>query len=333
MKALLLINLGTPDAPNKKGVKKYLRQFLNDPRVIDFPTLKRGLLVNGIIIPTRLVNSTQIYKEVWDEKGRPLLYHTRELKEKMQEEIGDDFDVYFAMRYQSPSLESVLEDINLKAYTELIIVPLYPQYASSSTGSTAQKAMEVISKWEVIPTVKMINSFYNEPYFLDVLAANATKYDVPKYDHVLFSYHGLPERHIRKSCKVPGCKPEECISSNEAERTYCYRSACYETTRQVVKRLGLTEDEYSVGFQSRLGRDPWIKPYSDVIIEDLAKQGTKKLLVFSPAFVADCLETIVEIGSEYKDIFLEHGGEELQLVESLNSSDAWVKALKKIVLQ
>jgi ferrochelatase len=332
MKALLLVNLGTPDSPDKKAVKKYLREFLNDGRVIDFPTLKRTLLVNGIIIPTRASSSTEIYKEVWTEKGSPLLFHTEDLAKKMQTEMGEGWDVYFGMRYQSPSLEGVMEVIENKAYSELVIVPLYPQYASSSTGSTAQRIMEIISKWEVIPTFKMINSFFENQDFLDVVAENGKSYDVSLYDHVLFSYHGLPVRHINKSCKVPGCKEEDCISSSESERMYCYRSACYATTRELVKKLSIPKEKYTVGFQSRLGRDPWIKPYSDVIIEELAKKGTKNLLVFSPAFVADCLETIVEIGSEYQEIFEENGGEKLQLVQSLNSSDEWAQALKKIVL-
>lgn len=332
MKALLLVNLGTPDSPDKKAVKKYLREFLNDPRVIDFPTLKRTLLVNGIIIPARAGNSTEIYKEVWTEKGSPLLYHTADLSAKMQIEMGDDWDVYFGMRYQSPSLDSVMSIIEGKAYSELVIVPLYPQYASSSTGSTSQKMMEIISKWEVIPTFRMINSFFEKEEFINVLAENGAKHDVNKFDHVLFSYHGLPERHIQKSCKIDGCTYESCINNCDSNSMYCYRSACYETTRQTVKKLGLKEGEYSVAFQSRLGKDPWIQPFSDVVIADLAKKGVKNMLVFSPAFVADCLETIVEIGTEYQEIFKKHGGETIQLVESMNSSDNWVKALKQIVL-
>lgn len=332
MKALLLVNLGTPDAPTKPAVKKYLKEFLNDPRVIDFPTLKRTLLVNGIIIPSRAGNSTEIYKEVWDEKGSPLLYHTEDLSSKMQEAMGDEWEVFYAMRYQNPSLENILATMENKAFSEITVVPLYPQYASSSTGSTAQKVMELVAKWEVIPTVKIVNTFHDDPGFLDCVAENGATHNPADYDHVIFSYHGLPERHIKKSCKVPGCKYEDCISKSESRRTYCYRSACYATTRGLVERLNLKEGDYSVAFQSRLGRDPWIQPYSDVIIEDLAKQGKKKLLVFSPAFVADCLETIVEIGVEYQEIFEEHGGEKVQLVESLNSSDKWVSALKQIVL-
>lgn len=333
MKALLLINLGTPDAPEKKAVRKYLKEFLNDERVIDFPPLKRKLLVNGIIIPFRTANSTLAYKELWTEKGSPLLYHTRELAEKMQEAMGDDYEIFYAMRYQSPSLENVMKEIEKKAFSEVIVVPLYPQYASSSTGSTSQKVMEIMSKWEVIPSVRFINSFFDNEAFIRVVANNGDKYDVKSFDHILFSYHGLPERHIKKSCKVDNCKYEDCISSCTYERQYCYRSACYETTRKIVAQLGISEDRYSVAFQSRLGRDPWIQPFSDVVIAELAKKGIKRLLVFSPAFVADCLETIVEIGSEYQEIFEHNGGEKIQLVESLNSSNNWVKALKSIVVE
>ena len=333
MKALLLINLGTPDAPVKKDVKRYLTEFLNDPRVIDFPTVKRKLLVNGIIVPFRTNDSTLAYQELWTEKGSPLLYHTEALADKMASELKGEYEVYFSMRYQNPSLSRVMAEIERKAYSELVVVPLYPQYASSSTGSTAQRVMELMSKWEVIPSFRMINSFFDDEGFIEVVASNGRKYNIASFDHVLFSYHGLPERHINKSCKVPGCKPEECISENTYERKYCYRSACYETTRRVVGKLGLPAERYSVAFQSRLGKDPWIQPFADHVIVDLARKGVKKLLVFSPAFVADCLETVVEIGSEYQELFEENGGEQIQLVESLNSSDAWVKALKKMVLK
>ena len=330
MKALLLVNLGTPEAPEKKYVRRYLTEFLNDPRVIDFPAVKRKLLVNGIIVPFRTGNSTMAYKELWTEKGSPLLYHTRALAEKLGEEMKEEYDVYFAMRYQNPSLDEVMAKMEKKAYSEIVIIPLYPQYASSSTGSTAQRVMEIMSKWEVIPSFRMINSFFDQDPFIRVLANNGDRYDVKSFDHVLFSYHGLPERQIKKACKVPNCNPD-CISNNSQERKYCYRSACYETTRKVVNRLQIPEDKYSVAFQSRLGKDPWIQPFSDHVIADLAKNGVKKLLVFSPAFVADCLETVVEISSEYQEIFEENGGDRIQLVESLNSSTSWVKALKEIV--
>ena len=236
------------------------------------------------------------------------------------------------MRYQNPSLDEVLAKIEQKVFSELVVVPLYPQYASSTTGSTAQRVMEIVGKWEVIPSMRFVNTFHENEAFIRAIVAQGDKHDIQSYDRILFSYHGLPERHIKKSCKVPGCKPEDCISSNEEQRKYCYRSACYETTRRVVKYLQIPEDKYGVVFQSRLGKDPWLQPYAEPTIIELAKQGYKRLLVFSPAFVADCLETVVEIGSEYQEVFEENGGEHIQLVESLNSSSLWVKAVKDIVL-
>ncbi len=331
MKAILLIQLGTPDAPEKSDVKRYLKEFLNDPRVIDYPAFKRSLLVNGIIIPTRLNNSTAIYKKVWTDKGSPLLFHSTALAKKLQEEMGDGYVVKFAMRYQNPSLAGVLAELEKMPLEELAVVPLYPQYASSSTGSTTQRVLELVSKWETIPTVRFVNRFFDDEGYLNCVAEQGLKHNWKEYDKVVFSFHGLPERHIAKGCKVANCKKEDCISKCDDDRKYCYRSSCYETARRVSAKLNIPQDKYTVVFQSRLGRDPWIQPYADVELVTLAKAGAKKLLFFSPAFVADCLETLVEIGEEYQEIFHKAGGEKVQLVESLNSTDSWVKALRHIV--
>ncbi|MFM7023521.1 MAG: ferrochelatase [Flavobacteriales bacterium] len=331
MKAVLLIQLGTPDAPEKPAVKKYLKEFLSDPRVIDYPTLKRTLLVNGIIIPARLNNSTEIYKKVWTEKGSPLLLHTEDLTKKLQEALGANYLVKYAMRYQKPSLEQVLAELEKKAIEEIIVIPLYPQYASSSTGTAVQKFMEIVSKWEVTPNFRVISRFYDNDDFIAAFAEKGNQHNWKDYDKVVFSFHGLPVRHLEKGCKVPNCRAEDCTTKCVDARKYCYRSTSYETARRIAKKMGIPEEHYTVSFQSRLGKEQWIMPYSDQIIKDLAKQGAKKLLMFSPAFVADCLETIVEIGHEYHEIFREHGGEKVQLVESLNSSDSWVKALKGMV--
>ncbi len=331
MKAILLIQLGTPDAPEKADVKRYLKEFLNDGRVIDYPPFKRSLLVNGIIIPSRLNNSTAIYKKVWTDKGSPLLYHTTELAKKLQKEMGSGYLVKFAMRYQNPSLAGVLAELEKLPLEELVVVPLYPQYASSSTGSTTQKVLELVSKWETIPTVRFVNRFFDDEGYLSCVAEQGLKHNWKEYDKVIFSFHGLPERHITKGCKVAGCKKEDCISKCGDDRKYCYRSSCYETARRVSAKMNIPEDKYMVVFQSRLGKDPWIQPFADVELVNLAKAGAKKLLFFSPAFVADCLETIVEIGQEYNEIFHQHGGEKVQLVESLNSNDSWVKSLKSLV--
>jgi protoporphyrin/coproporphyrin ferrochelatase len=238
------------------------------------------------------------------------------------------------MRYQSPSIESALDKLRLAQVSKIIVIPLYPQYASSSTGSSIEEAMRILAKWEVTPSVEIISKFYDNPDFIDACVDRAKKYDLNAYDYFVFSYHGLPERHIMKGSGHYGantCKLGSCCDVITEKNQYCYRANCFETTRQLVKRLNLPEGKYETTFQSRLN-DKWIKPYSDKVIADKAKEGKKKILVFSPAFVADCLETIYEIGTEYQEIFHEHGGEKVQLVESLNDSPIWIEALRKMVL-
>ena len=330
---VLLVNLGTPDSPKTKDVRKYLSEFLNDPRVIDIPKIARLLLVNLIIVPFRSPKSAKLYKEIWTSNGSPLLYHTREVTLKLQEALGEEFAVDFAMRYQSPSLESVLSKFQGMEIKKLIVIPLYPQYASSSTGSSIQKVLELVSKWEVVPQMEIVNQFFNNPKFINTIVDIAGKYNHNDYDHVVFSFHGLPERHIRKGDKSCTClASENCCNSINQNNFYCYRAEAFATARLIAEKLHIPTDKYTVSFQSRLGRDPWIKPYSDFVITEKAQAGAKKLLVFSPAFVADCLETIYEIGVEYQEIFEEHGGEKIQLVESLNEHPMWVETLKDMVL-
>lgn len=329
--AILIINLGTPDAPDTAPVRRYLREFLGDGRVIDINPVGRYVLVNGIIAPFRAPKSAKAYKDVWTEKGSPLKIYLHELVDKLQAKYNDDVDVYGAMRYQNPGLPEVMGEIEKKAYAQVIVLPLYAQYASSTTGSTAQKVMEIMSKWEVIPSVNFINNFVLEEAYINAVVETAKQYDFSEFDKVVFSYHGVPIRHIKKSCKVPGCEEKGCISEYSNERMYCYRSACYETTRQIVARIGIPEGKWLQVFQSRLGRDPWLQPYAEETVIQLAKDGMKKLLFFSPAFVADCLETTVEIGEEYQEVFEENGGEKIQLVPSLNSNDFWVDAVQSIV--
>ncbi|MEY5040590.1 MAG: hypothetical protein RLZZ414_118 [Bacteroidota bacterium] len=329
-KAVLLINLGTPDSPNRGDVARYLREFLMDRRVIDIPALPRNLLVKGIIAPFRSGKSSKAYKELWTDRGSPLLYHLEDLHKKMDEAL-QGLDVYYAMRYQNPSLPNVLKEIEKKAYQKIIVLPLYPQYASSTTGSTIERVMEIVKKWEVVPSINFVAHFYTHPSYINAVVESAKKYNTKDYDKVVFSYHGVPIRHINKSCKVPGCKESDCISIHIQSRLYCYRSACYETTRRIAEKIGLAEADYQVVFQSRLGRDPWLQPYAEETIVNMAKSGIKKLLVFSPAFVSDCLETTIEIAEEYQEVFEENGGEKIQLVESLNANDYWVNALVDII--
>lgn len=331
--AVLLVNLGTPDSPSTGDVRKYLFEFLNDKRVIDINPIARALLVNLIIVPFRAPKSAKLYKEIWSENGSPLLYHGLQLKEKLQAQLGQEFEVFFGMRYQNPNIREVLKQIEKRNFNQLIVVPLYPQYATSTTASTLELLMTEIGKWQIMPELKIITKFYNDPRYISCVSNSAKKYNWQNYDHVLFSFHGIPERHLTKSDNENCCFKDNCCSKISSKNEFCYRASCFETARNVAKELNIPADKYTISFQSRLGRDPWIKPYSDKIIEEFAKKGMKKLLVLSPAFVADCLETIYEIGTEYDELFKEHGGEKIQLVESLNSNADWVETLKTIVLE
>ncbi|MEN7548335.1 ferrochelatase [Rapidithrix thailandica] len=330
---VLLVNLGTPDSPSVKNVRSYLSQFLNDPRVIDIPWLMRKLLVNLIIVPFRAPKSAKIYQELWTDKGSPLLHYTRLASEHLQQELGDDFHVEYAMRYKNPSIESVLERMRKMNFAHLIIVPLFPQYASSTTGSALQNVMEVIRKWWVIPEISFVSQYYDHPQFVQALLERGKQYPHKEYDHVMFSFHGLPVRQVDKVYDDGLCEDHNCEAEVTDDNKFCYKAVCYETARQIARGLEIPEEKYTVAFQSRLGNDPWLEPFADKVVKEQAEKGCKKLLVFSPAFTADCLETIIEIGEEYQEIFQEHGGEHLQLVESLNDHPLWIQTLKELVLQ
>lgn len=334
MKGILLVNLGTPDSPSTKDVRKYLTQFLNDRRVIDIARWKRFFLVNFIIVPFRSPKTSALYKSIWTKEGSPILTISKSLKDKLQKLLGNNYCIELGMRYQNPSIEEALNRLKEKSVDSITIIPLYPQYASSSTGSTMEEVFRIANSWEVLPSISIVSKFYDHPAFLNAFVSVAKKYNHEQYDHVLFSYHGLPERQIIKASGHYGsstCKlTESCCSSINNKNTFCYRATCFETTRQLAQKLNIPSAKYSIAFQSRLGKDPWIKPYSDEMIIEKAKLGIKKMLVLSPAFVADCLETIHEIGVEYNELFRKHGGEHIQLVESLNDSDEWVSALKEI---
>lgn len=332
--AILLINLGTPDAPSPGKVAKYLTQFLNDKRVIDINAIGRFFLVNFIIVPFRSFKSSKLYQKIWTREGSPLLINSIALKEKLQNQLGEDYFVELAMRYQKPSIHQALERIRKQGAEKIHILPLYPQYASSSTGSTIEEVFSQIKTWEVIPNLNIISKFYDHPEYIHAFVNEAKKYDVNSFDHIVFSYHGLPERQIKKASAHYGnntCEFGACCHSITKNNQYCYRANCMETTRQLVKALSIPDEKYTSSFQSRLD-NKWLMPFSDKVIEELAKKGAKNVLVFSPAFVADCLETVYEIGTEYQEIFQHHGGQKITLVNSLNAGDVWVNAVKKIIL-
>lgn len=330
---VLLVNLGTPDSTSVADVRKYLREFLMDKRVIDIPFISRWLLVNLIIAPFRAPKSAKIYRKLWEERGSPLMFHGEDVKEKLQRRLGDAYQVELAMRYQNPSISSVLEKFRKVPFEKLIIVPLFPQYASATNGSVHDKVMEVVKNWQVIPEITFSGPFFYREKFIRGFADNARRnMENREFDHVVFSYHGLPERQIHKAAFNNFCQlSEKCCSKYTSLNRYCYRAQCFETSRLLAEKLKINKEDYTVCFQSRLGKDPWIQPYAEDVIKNLAEQGKKSILAFSPAFVADCLETTVEVGEEFEEMFLEHGGKHWQLVESLNSNDIWVECLKEIV--
>ncbi len=331
---VLLVNLGTPDTPQTGDVRKYLREFLMDKRVIDIPAPQRFVLINGIIAPFRAPKSAKIYKELWTDRGSPLLFHSLDLKNILQEQLGKNYHVALGMRYQSPSIQSALEELRDKFVDRIIVLPLFPQYAAASTGSVQDKVMEIVKDWWIVPDMTFISSFCDDPLFIKAFAALGRQHlEKEPYDHVVFSYHGIPERHILKGSVNNYCKLGSCCNTYHKMNRYCYRAQCFETSRLLAKELNLSEDQYSITFQSRLGRDPWLKPYTDELLKDLPAQGKKRVLAFSPAFVADCLETTIEVGSEFKEMFEAAGGEHWQLVESLNTSPLWVDAVKQMILR
>jgi ferrochelatase len=332
MKGILLVNLGTPDSPAFSDVKKYLIEFLTDGRVIDIPWFWRQLLVRGRIVPKRYKQSARSYKEIWTAEGSPLLVHSRNARNALQEVLGSSYQVELAMRYQNPSMEEGLARLLSQPLEELIIVPLFPQYASATTGSIYQRAMEILKKYPSHPHLKFVNSFAHHPAVLEAFAAVARGMLSKGYDHFLFSYHGLPERQLKKADRFGKCLMEKgCCEKLCAKNQGCYAAQCHATTAGIIQSLNLPRDQCSICFQSRLGKEPWLQPYASDVIHQLAKQGKKRLLVFSPSFVSDCLETIYEIGVEYAEEFRQAGGESLDLVPGLNDHPSWIQALAQII--
>jgi ferrochelatase len=327
---VLLINLGTPDSPSVRDVRRYLSQFLNDPRVVDLPWLLRKILVNLIIVPFRAPKSARIYQKLWTEEGSPIIFHGKKVQQLLQEKLGADYCVELAMRYKNPGIPEALERIRKSNPNRIVVVPLFPQYASASTGSALQEVIDVVRKWWVIPEMTLVSQYWDHPLFIKALIERGKQYDWRQYDHVLFSYHGLPERQVDKVYDSGVCKDRVCEHEITDENKYCYKAACFGTTRLLAQGLGIPEESYTVCFQSRLDKK-WLEPFSDHVVVEQAKKGAKKLLVFSPAFVADCLETTIEISDEYQLLFEQHGGEKIQLVESLNDHPAWIEALEALV--
>lgn len=329
---VLLVNLGTPDSISVSDVRRYLREFLMDERVIDIPYLNRWLLVNLIIAPFRAPKSAREYQKLFTDRGSPLKYYTEDITQMLQEVLGGEYAVHYAMRYQNPSIESGLEKLRASGVAGIRVIPLFPQYASATTGSVIARVMHIVKDWQIIPEVSFVSQFFEENDFLEVIARHGKKrMKEVQYEHFVFSYHGLPERQIVKGSLVGYCRLGTCCDSFHEKNRFCYRAQCFQTTRLLAEKMGIPGDHYTVCFQSRLGKDPWIQPYTEEVVKTLAARGVRRVLAFSPAFVSDCLETTIEVGETYREEFLHLGGERWELVESLNDDPLWVDCLKKIV--
>ena len=330
---VLLVNLGTPDSPAPNDVYSYLIEFLTDARLIDSPWLSRQFLVRGLIVPRRYRQSAKFYQEIWTPEGSPLKVYGYRVKNLLQQRLGEEYVVELAMRYRTPSIQDSLNRLIESGCQKIIVLPLFPQYASATTGSVHQHIMQIVSQWQVIPELVLVDQYATFPGLIRAFCAVAAPYNLDDYDHVLFSFHGLPQRQLAKADRSKQCcmKSVDCCEVLSDRNQGCYSAQCYATAKSLVKALGLPLDNYSISFQSRLGKEPWLQPYTSDVIERLAKQGKKRILVFCPAFVCDCLETIYEIGVEYAEEFRKAGGQSLDLVPGLNDHPEWIDALVDLV--
>jgi protoporphyrin/coproporphyrin ferrochelatase len=332
-RGLLLINLGTPDEPTTAAVRRYLAQFLSDPRVLDINPVGRWLLLHGAILRTRPAKSAHAYQQIWTERGSPLLFHSRDLAAAVQARLGDGWKVALGMRYGNPSIESAFRELRAAGVDRIVVLPLFPQYASSSTGSAVEELYRVAGAELTVAPIEIRPAFYDDPGFVAAfVAVGRAALDGFAADHVLFSFHGLPERHMKEgdpSGRHCLASPDCCAAITEVNRN-CYRAQSFATARELAGRLELADGGWTVSFQSRLGRTPWIKPYTDLVLDELAARGVKRLAVFCPAFVADCLETLEEIGLRARAQFKAAGGDDLVLVPSLNATPAWADAVAAI---
>lgn len=324
MKGALLVNLGSPASPDPKDVKPYLDEFLMDKYVIDVPFLLRALLVRGIILRKRPEKSAEAYKKIWLDEGSPLIVLSERMFQKVKPKTS--IPVALSMRYGQPDIYSGMKELYDQGVTSLFLMPLYPQHAMASTVTILELANDIRKKHFPNMKITSLPAFYNRKDYIANLAESIKKHLANfDYDHILFSYHGIPERHIRKTdvtrshCKIDG----SCCNTPTPAHEFCYRHQCFETTRQVVEYLGIPKDKYSESFQSRLAGDKWLEPYTDVEINKMPERGIKKLAVVTPAFVADCLETLEEIAMEANHQFKEHGGEQFLAIPCLNDDDAW----------
>lgn len=328
-KGILLVNLGSPRSTKVEDVKEYLDEFLMDERVIDYPWFLRALLVRGIILNVRPKKSAAAYKTVWTEQGSPLIVITKQIQEKLQKKV--DIPVEIGMRYAEPSIETGIRNLVEKGVEEIVLFPLYPQYAMSTTETVVEKAKEVQQKFFPNVKINFVPPFYNKEIYVNCLAESIKEKLPENFDLLQFSYHGVPERHIYKTDPTKTCKIGDCCFKNDyPAHAYCYRHQCLKTTELVKQKLGLDDTQVKSTFQSRLGKDKWIEPYTDETLENLPKNGVKNLAIVCPAFVSDCLETLEEISVEGKEEFIHAGGENFHYIPCLNDEDRWIDVVKQL---
>jgi ferrochelatase len=331
--AILLMNLGSPQSPSTKDLKPYLTEFLMDERVIDMPVILRSVLVKGMIVPFRAAKSAAKYKSIWTKEGSPLVAHTKKLQQVIQARFAAP--VYYCMRYGQPATEDVLKNIHAEnpLLKELILFPLYPHYAMSSYETAVEQVKEFHQKGSYSSGLKVVPPFYDHPSYIDALAASMEKYIAASYDHILFSYHGIPERHVLKTdCTKAHClQVSNCCELDSPAHAFCYRHQVITTTELAAKKLGLEKSKYSFSFQSRLGRDAWLKPFTVNQLKQFPKKGIKNLLIVCPAFISDCLETLEEIEKEGREEFLKAGGESFTMIPALNEIEAWIKCAEELI--
>ncbi len=325
-KGLIIVNLGTPEDCSVKSVRSYLKEFLSDARVITLPSVLRWLLVNCIILPTRPKQSAHAYKKIWQNNGSPLMINSNELKQSLQIALEDSYDVVLAMRYGKPSIKDALK--TLENHNHISVLPLFPQYASATTGSIIEHVFQLTKNKTTFPNLNIIRDFYHEPAFFKSQAAIIDKY-LQEDDHLLLSYHGLPENQLTKA----GCKKGDKFHCNNLSSCLsgCYLSQCVKTSQLIQRELKLNSTQITTSFQSRLGRTPWIKPYTDEMLVKLRNKNIENIAVACPSFVSDCLETLEEIGIQAKEQWQSLGGKRLQLIPCLNSDEQWVKGLAEFI--
>jgi ferrochelatase len=330
-KGVLLLNLGSPDSASVPDVRRYLREFLMDPRVLDVNWFVRFAVVNFAILPSRPKESAHAYQKIWTEEGSPLVVISKNVRKLLQAKLT--IPVELCMRYQNPSIDSAVRSLAGQGVDELLLIPLFPHYAMSSFETAVERVKEVTAETAPRTSILVQPPFFNDPRYIAALVASASEYLAGGYDHLLFSFHGLPERQLRKSDPT-GCHclaTADCCQRPSQAHATCYRAQCFKTVEAFVKLAGVPANKYSVAFQSRLGRDPWLKPYTDYELVRFAEEGKKKLLVICPAFVSDCLETLEEIGMRGRETFINAGGKEFAQIPCLNEHPLWIEVLQTMV--